>query len=154
MSADKVKALVCLLTYKCAMLMCHLAVLKLMLRSIPGTRLIIKWKRSQGIHHGAGKTELYWSRHWCAFPSQGHRWVRKCPGLLIPVTAPLGTEILMHIPAITGKSISQSGIHRGISATCNGVCHGIENFLSEVSYTSILRIHRDLEIKHFFPEIW
>ena len=62
----------------------------------------------------------------------------------------MGTEILMHIPAITGKPISQSGIHRGISATGRGVCHGIENFLNEISYTSIVQIHRGLEINIFF----
>lgn len=64
----------------------------------------------------------------------------------------MGTEILMHMPAITGKSISQSGIHRGIPATGHGVCHGIENFLNEVSYTSILRIQWGLELKRFFRD--
>ena len=64
--------------------------------------------------------------------------------------APLGPEILMHMPAITGKSICQSGICRGISATGHGVCHGIENFLSEVSYMSILQRLRACGDKAFF----
>ena len=56
----------------------------------------------------------------------------------------------MHMPAITGKSICQSGICRGISATGHGVCHGIENFLSEVSYMSILQMTPGFGDKAFF----
>ena len=58
--------------------------------------------------------------------------------------------MLMHMPAIAGKSICQGGICRGISATGHGVCHGIENVLSEVSYMSILQMTPGFGDKAFF----
>ncbi|XP_029433390.1 glutamate dehydrogenase, mitochondrial-like [Rhinatrema bivittatum] len=58
------------------------------------------------------------------------------------------TDINAHA-CVTGKPISQGGIHGRVSATGRGIFHGIENFINETSLTNILGITPGIDNKTF-----
>ncbi|XP_071128714.1 glutamate dehydrogenase, mitochondrial-like isoform X2 [Mytilus edulis] len=61
----------------------------------------------------------------------------------------LGSNDINARACVTGKPITQGGIHGRISATGRGVFHGIENFIMEASYTSMIGLTPGFNDKTF-----
>lgn len=61
----------------------------------------------------------------------------------------LGWNDISAAACVTGKPISQGGIHGRISATGRGIFHGIENFIQEASYMSMIGIPPGFKDKTF-----
>lgn len=61
----------------------------------------------------------------------------------------LGYNDMNSSACVTGKPITQGGIHGRTSATGRGVFHGIENFIMEASYTSMVGLTPGFNDKTF-----
>lgn len=55
-------------------------------------------------------------------------------------TETLGHQDMNAAACVTGKPISQGGIHGRVSATGKGVFHGVENFVNSAHYMSMIKI--------------
>ncbi|EHH62873.1 hypothetical protein EGM_19641 [Macaca fascicularis] len=121
-SVDEVKALASLMAYKCAVVDVPFGAAK------AGVKINPK-------NYTDNELEKITRRFTMELAKKG------CIGPGIDVPAPDMSKGHYDINAhacVTGKPISQGGIHGRISATGRGVFHGIENFINEASYMSIL----------------
>jgi len=64
----------------------------------------------------------------------------------------LGYSDMNAFACVTGKPISQGGIHGRVSATGRGVFHGIEQFVNDASYMSMVGITPGLGDKTFIVQ--
>ncbi|MEQ2181549.1 hypothetical protein GOODEAATRI_012750, partial [Goodea atripinnis] len=159
-SVDEVKALASLMTYKCAIVGQSMflslkddllqsqeshtenptgsTVLLCWSSSDPSSALLMKDLLRPGIDVPApdmstGEREMSWIADTFA-TTMGHY------------------DINAHA-CVTGKPISQGGIHGRISATGRGVFHGIENFINEASYMSQIGMCPGFKDKTFVIQV-
>uniref|UniRef100_A0A8C8GRZ3 Glutamate dehydrogenase n=1 Tax=Oncorhynchus tshawytscha TaxID=74940 RepID=A0A8C8GRZ3_ONCTS len=142
-SVDEVKALASLMTYKCAVVDVPFGGAK------AGVKINVK-------NYSDNELEKITRRFTIELAKKGFIGKRDCVPhtVLRSQLSPMilyandCDDINAHA-CVTGKPISQGGIHGRISATGRGVFHGIENFINEASYMSMLGLTPGFQDKTF-----
>uniref|UniRef100_A0A7N8X5P5 Glutamate dehydrogenase n=1 Tax=Mastacembelus armatus TaxID=205130 RepID=A0A7N8X5P5_9TELE len=130
-SIDEVKALASLMTYKCAVV------------DVPfgGAKAGVKINPKNYSDNELEKITRRFTIE-LAKKEQGRKFI--CSTFSKPQTQDINAHA-----CVTGKPISQGGIHGRISATGRGVFHGIENFINEAAYMTQLGMCPGFQDKTF-----
>uniref|UniRef100_A0A670ZF16 Glutamate dehydrogenase n=1 Tax=Pseudonaja textilis TaxID=8673 RepID=A0A670ZF16_PSETE len=127
-SADEVKALAALMTYKCAVVDVPFGGSKAGVTIEPKnysvSNILICARRDQ-----TKKLTMSWI-------ADTYAWT-------------LGHKDINSYACVTGKPISQGGIHGRPSATGRGILHGIENYINNATYMNLIGLKTGLSGKTF-----
>uniref|UniRef100_A0A8C6YDQ7 Glutamate dehydrogenase 1, mitochondrial n=1 Tax=Naja naja TaxID=35670 RepID=A0A8C6YDQ7_NAJNA len=118
-SADEVKALAALMTYKCAVV------------DVPfgGSKAGVTIEPKNYSVNQTKKLTMSWI-------ADTYAWT-------------LGHKDINSYACVTGKPISQGGIHGRPSATGRGILHGIENYINNATYMNLIGLKTGLSGKTF-----